>query len=292
MTTITRARSRFRGAVAAATSLALLGLAGCASAAAQPAASDAPATETAPAAKTSFKVGVGADNPTEAAVVSFISETLAPEHGISVELVELEDSRHLNEAVNAGELDGHIALHDPYLQSVLAEQPDWELASAVPVYISILTIASKKHTTLEEIPDGATVSIPDDPSNEAKSLEFLEQYGLIKLNPVSLGTAAVEDIAENPHSIKIVKVVGQQLARSLEDVDYSVVQATYLRAASIGPEVEVVRAPQPIRLAITLVTRAENAQSEEFRLLRETVEDPKLDDYIDDNFGDIIAGVR
>ena len=62
--------------------------------------------------------------------------------------------------------------------------------------------------------------------------------------------------------------------------------------AGVGPEVELVRAPQAIRLAIILVTRTENVDSEEFRLLRETFEDPKLDDFIDATFGDLIAGVR
>ncbi|MDQ7991314.1 MAG: MetQ/NlpA family ABC transporter substrate-binding protein, partial [Propionicimonas sp.] len=136
------------------------------------------------------------------------------------------------------------------------------------------------------------VSLPDDPSNEAKSLEFLEENGLLTLEKVEPGTATTEDIAENPHDFQFIKVAGQQLARSLDDVDYSVVQATYLRAAGVGAEVELVRAPQAIRLAIILVTRTENVDSEEFRLLRETFEDPKLDDFIDATFGDLIAGVR
>lgn len=288
-----RPRTGLRTAAVAATVLALAGLTACASA---PAASplDAAQSPTAsPAApRTSFKIGVGADNPTEAGVVNYISQTLAPEHGISVELVELEDSRHLNEAVDAGELDGHVAIHEPYLRSVLAEQPQWELAASVPVYSSILTISSRKHTSLGDIPDGATVSIPDDPSNEAKSLEFLEENGLVTLEKVELGTATTENIAKNPHNFQFIKVAGQQLARSLDDVDYSVVQATYLRAASVGPEVELARAPQAIRLAIILVTRTENVDSPEFSLLRETFEDPKLDDFIDTTFGDLIAGVR
>lgn len=251
---------------------------------------DSPSPTT--AARTSFRIGVGADNPTEAGVVGYIAETLAPQHGISVELVELEDSRHLNEAVDAGELDGHVAIHEPYLKAVLAEQPQWELAASVPVYVSILTIASRKHSSLDDIPAGATVSIPDDPANEAKSLEFLEEQGLLTLAKVEPGTAAIEDVTANPHDFQFIKVAGQQLARSLDDVDYSVVQATYLRAADVGAEVELVRAPQALRLAVILVTRTENIDSEEFRLLRETFEDPLLDDFIDGTFGDLIAGVR
>ncbi|MEA4944836.1 MAG: MetQ/NlpA family ABC transporter substrate-binding protein [Propionicimonas sp.] len=285
-----------RYAVATASVLALGTLAACGSTAAANPQNQTTSTSTDTASstseKTNFKIGVGADNPTEAAVVTYLSEKLAPEHGISIELVQLEDSRHLNEAVNAGELDGHIAIHDPYLQSVLAEQPDWQLASSSPVYSSILTISSRKHTSLDDIPSGATVSIPDDPSNEAKSVEFLADQGLIALADVEQGTSTIEDVTDNPHNLQFVKVAGQQLARSLDDVDFSVVQSTYLRAAGVGREVELVRAPQPDYLAIVLVTRTENAQGEDFAKLRDTIEDHKLDDYIDQTFGDVIAGVR
>ncbi|MEN0071293.1 MAG: MetQ/NlpA family ABC transporter substrate-binding protein, partial [Propionicimonas sp.] len=152
--TTIRPGGRRRTAVVAATLLALAGLTACSTAqGATPAGSEPAASGSAAATpRTSFKIGVGADNPTEAGVVEYISKTLAPEHGISVELVELEDSRHLNEAVDAGELDGHVALHEPYLKSVLAEQPQWELGASVPVYISILTVASRKHASLDDIP--------------------------------------------------------------------------------------------------------------------------------------------
>lgn len=290
--TLSAPRAGLRHAAVAATLLALTSLTACAAAPTATPSDPAPTSDAGATPKTSFKIGVGADNPTEAGVVTYIAETLAPEHGITVELVELEDSRHLSEAVDAGELDGHVAFHEPYLKSVLAEQPQWELAPSVPVYSSILTISSRKHTSLDTIPAGATVSIPDDPSNEAKSLEFLEEHGLLTLEKVELGTATIEGIADNPHDFTFIKVPGQQLARTLDDVDYSVVQSTYLRAASIGSEVELARAPQAIRLAIILVTRTESADSEEFRLLRETFEDSKLDDFIDATYGDLIAGVR
>lgn len=242
--------------------------------------------------QTSFRIGTGADNPLEAGVVNFIA-SIAPDHGITIEVVELEDSRHLNEAVDAGELDGHVAVHEPYLLSVLEQQPDWELAASVPVYSSLLTLSSKRHTSPDDIPDGATVAISEDPSNTARSLAFLQDQGWITLAPdADTFTATLEDIVENPHDIQFVPVDGGALARSLEDVDFTVLQASYLRAASIGDEVQLITAPQDVRLAIILTTRTENAHSAKFALLRETFEDPRVDDFVDENFGDIATGVR
>ncbi len=100
-------------------------------------------------------------------------------------------------------------------------------------YIAPIRLYSKKYKSLKDLPDGATIAVPNDASNESRALYVLKNAGLIKLKKgVTLATIA--NITSNPHNLKIKEVSAEQTARVIDDVDASVVNNTYAVPAKLG----------------------------------------------------------
>lgn len=243
--------------------------------------------------KTSFVIASGSDNPLEGGVVSFVAEKVAPDYGITIEAKELQDSRVMNESLVAGEIDGNIAVHEPYLKIVLDGEPDWDLVAATPVYVSLGTLASTKHKTVDELPDGAKVAIPDDPVNGALALNVLQEAGILTLDSAAEPAAyTVDDITANPKNVQFVPAGAATLARSVEDTDLAFLPTSFLRASGYDESVEVRTEPFPEDYAIQLVVRGADADSAAYRKLVEAFQDPRVADYVDAEYGDIAIGIR
>ena len=90
-----------------------------------------------------------------------------------------------------------------------------------------LYVNPAKAITLDSIPDGATIAIPNDTTNESRALGLLEFNGLLKLNAAAGQTATVLDVAENPHKFEFVEVEAAQVPRTLADVDLGVINSNY-----------------------------------------------------------------
>ena len=94
---------------------------------------------------------------------------------------------------------------------------------------------SKKYKSFDELPDGATVAIQNDPTNGARSLQLLADNGIIKLRDGAGVTAGVADIVDNPKKLKFVELDAAQLPRSLPDVDAAAVNNNYAVQAGLDP---------------------------------------------------------
>ena len=80
---------------------------------------------------------------------------------------------------------------------------------------------------LEAIPDGGSVAVPNDPTNEARALLLLEANGILKLKEGVGLNATKLDIAENPKNLEIQEVEAAQLCNMLPDVDVAVINGNY-----------------------------------------------------------------
>ena len=243
--------------------------------------------------QTTFTIASGADNPLEGGVLTFIKDEVAADYGITIETRELADSRVLSEALNAGEIDGHVAVHAPFLDLLLSGEPTWDLAVASPIYSSLVSLASTKHASLDELPQGAVIAIPDDPVNGPVALSVLQDEGIIgfdaSLDPVSY---TVDDIVDNPKSVTFLPAGAAQLARSVEDVDLAFLPTSFMRASGYGEEVELLTRPIPEDYAIALVVRGSDVDSAAYAKLIEAFQDPRVADFVDEEYGDIAIGVR
>ncbi|MEY8320467.1 MetQ/NlpA family ABC transporter substrate-binding protein [Lachnospiraceae bacterium 46-61] len=177
-------------------------------------------------------IKIGASPAPHAEILQQAKDALAAE-GINIEILEFSDYILPNTALDSGELDANYFQHEPYLIS-FNEENGTNLVSMGNVHYEPMCIYAGKTTSLEEIPDGAKVSVPNDPTNEARALLLLEANGLLKINADAGINATKLDILENPHNLEIVEMEAAQLPRTLQDVDFAVINGNYAVASGLN----------------------------------------------------------
>lgn len=171
------------------------------------------------------KLVVGATPEPHAVLLNLIVDDLAKE-GIDLEVKEFTDYVTPNDAVEYGEIDANYFQHIPYLESFNAEH-GYHLVNAGGIHIEPFALYSTKYKSLDEIPDGATIAIPNDPTNEGRALLLLQSAGLITLKD-DVGLEAVPlDIVSNPKNLKFTEIEAATLPRVIDDVDAAVINGNY-----------------------------------------------------------------
>ena len=214
-------------ALIAAFAFSALALAGCGS---QQSASSG-ASSAASGAKT-LKVGATAVPHAE---ILEAAKPLLEKEGITLEIVEFNDYVQPNLALNDKELDANFFQHEPYLKNFMDEHKEVKLKNAAGIHIEPMGVYSKKITKLDELKDGATIAIPNDPTNGGRSLLLLEKAGIIKLKEGVGEKATVGDIAENKKNIKFQEVEAAQVPRTLDDVDAAVINSNFAMQVNLDP---------------------------------------------------------
>ena len=172
--------------------------------------------------KTVIKVGA---NITPHSEILEVAKPILAEKGITLEIVKLEDSITPNTGVTEGSLDANYFQHVPYLEQYNKENGT-DLVSIGAIHYEPFGIYGKTKD-LKDLPDGATVAVPNNVTNEARALLLLDQEGIIKLKDDAGITATVEDIVENPKNIKFKELAPEQLVAALPDVDIAVINGNY-----------------------------------------------------------------
>jgi len=153
--------------------------------------------------------------------------------GYKVRVVEFNDYIQPNFALAEGALDANVFQHVTYLNS-FAAQHKLALAELVKVPTAPIAIYSRRHKSLDNVKSGASVALPNDPTNQARALVMLEQLGWIKLRPgVDPIRASERDVATNIKGIKLLPLESAQLPRSLQDADYAFVNGNYALASGL-----------------------------------------------------------
>lgn len=214
-------------ALIAALAFSALALAGCGS---QQSASSG-ASSAASGAKT-LKVGATAVPHAE---ILEAAKPLLEKEGITLEIVEFNDYVQPNLALNDKELDANFFQHEPYLKNFMDEHKEVKLKNAAGIHIEPMGVYSRKIKKLDELKDGATIAIPNDPTNGGRSLLLLEKAGIIKLKDGVGEKATVNDIAENAKHIKFQEVEAAQVPRTLDDVDAAVINSNFAMQVNLDP---------------------------------------------------------
>ena len=153
--------------------------------------------------------------------------------GYKVKLVEFNDYIQPNFALAEGSLDANVFQHIIYLTKFAADHK-LALTDLVKIPTAPIAIYSQKHKTLNDVKEGTTVALPNDPTNQARALVLLDQLGWIKLkDKVDPLRASEKDIAANIRKIKLIPLEAAQLPRSLQDTDYSFVNGNYALASGL-----------------------------------------------------------
>ena len=188
---------------------------------------------TAPQEASKTIVKVGATALPHAEILAVVKPLLATE-GIDLQIIEMTDYVTPNIAVAEKELDANFFQHIPYLNKFSTER-NLALTYTAAVHIEPMGIYSKKIKKLTELPAGAKVAIPNDPTNGGRALALLDKAGIIKLKDGVGVNATVSDIVTNAKNVQISELEAPQLPRVLEDVSIAVINTNYALEAKLVP---------------------------------------------------------
>lgn len=148
--------------------------------------------------------------------------------------MEFTDYVRPNLALQDGDLDANFFQHVPYLDA-FNEDAGTDLVSLAGIHIEPLGVFSQKLASLEELPQRATIAIPNDATNGGRALLLLQEAGLIELDPEAGITPTVFDVTANKLQIRFVELEAAQLVRSLPDVHAAVINGNYALQADLSP---------------------------------------------------------
>ena len=207
------------------------------------------------------------------------------EKGITLEVIEFNDYVQPNIALNDKELDANFFQHEPYLNDFIKEHKDVKLKNAGGVHIEPMGIYSKKIKDLKELADGATVSIPNDPTNGGRALLLMQKAGLLKLKDGVNEMATVQDIADNPKNLVIQEVEAAQLPRTLEDVDISIINTNFAMNADLNPMKDALFIEDKTSPYVNIIAvRDGDENREEIKTLLNTLKTDKVKKFIEDKY--------
>jgi D-methionine transport system substrate-binding protein len=192
----------------------------------------APASSPASAAPT--LVTVGASPVPHAKILQFIQQDLAAKAGITLKIVEFDDYVQPNEALASGELDANYFQHLPYLEDQI-KQKGYKFDHGAGVHIEPYAVFSKKYKALADVPDGASIAITNDASNQFRGLKLLADNGLLK--DVTTDSTVVNLTKEqNPHGFKFIENQPEVIVQQLDDpkVDLAFINGNFILTAGLN----------------------------------------------------------
>lgn len=237
-------------------------------------------------------IKIGA-SPTPHSEILAVAKDILAEEGIDLQVKEFTDYIQPNLALEGGDLDANFFQHLPYLED-FNENNDTHLVSLGAIHYEPMSIYGGKTKSLDALPEGGKIAVPNDPTNEARALLLLEANGLIKINPEAGLAATKLDITENPKNYEIVEIEAAQLARSLNDVDLSVINGNFAIQAGLDVEKDALAKEEKDSLAaetyanIIAVREGDETRPELVKLV-EVLKSQAVVDYIADTYQGAVA---
>ena len=236
-------------------------------------------------------IKVGACVTPHAEILEQIKDNLA-EEGWTLEIVEYNDYVLPNTALEDGDLDANYFQHKPYLDDFNAENGT-HIVTLAAVHFEPMGVYAGKSSDLSNVPDGATIAVPNDTTNEARALLLLEAQGLIKLKDGVGIEATVLDIEENTHNIEIQELEAAQVAKSIQDVDFAVINGNYAIEAGLDSAIAVEAADSLAAetYANYVCVKDGEENSEKSQALKNAILTQEVKDYINNTYSGAVVPV-
>ena len=213
--------------------------------------------------------------------IMLAAKPLLAKEGYNLVIKEFTDYVQPNMALASKQLFANFFQHEPYLDNMNKEKK-LDLVSIGKVHIEPLGVYSKKIKKLADLKKGNSISVPNDPTNEARALRLLEAQGVIAIKPGALVTVA--DITKNPLGLKFHELDAAQLPRTLEDVTASVINTNFAGEAGLVPARDaLVMEGSESPYANIVVVRNEDKDSPKAKALMKAVQSPEVKEYIQKN---------
>jgi len=179
------------------------------------------------------EISVAATPVPHAQILEFVKPALA-EQGVELKIRVFTDYVQPNLQVEQGNIDANFFQHQPYLDE-FNKSRGTDLISIAKIHIEPFAAYSQKIKDLNELPQGATVAIPNDATNGGRALLLLDKVGVIRLKDNSNIAATPRDIVDNPKNIKVRELEAATLPRVLSQVDLALINTNYALEAGLNP---------------------------------------------------------
>ena len=232
------------------------------------------------AEKTSIKIGF---NP--GPYQQMFEEGILPileDEGYSVESVDFTDGIVVNVAVSSGEIDANIMQHPVYMDFVNAQE-GIDNAALVQVPTPRMALFGGKSTSIEDVKEGATVTVPNSPANLYRGLLILRDIGWIDFEDVDPNDATLSIITSNPKNIQITAIENAQQVPALQDVDYATIQGNFIIAGGLDYDDALALEDQPIEFSNVVTVRSDDLESDWALAIKAAYESPEFIEFIKSN---------
>ncbi|NGZ75152.1 MetQ/NlpA family ABC transporter substrate-binding protein [Saccharibacillus alkalitolerans] len=218
--------------------------------------------------------------------ILLLVKPLLVEDGINLEIVEMSDNIQPNDALANKEVDANFFQHVPYAEAY-NDAHDSKIVPVQPVYNALYAGYSNKYKSIDELPDGASVAIPNDPPNIAHSLLLLEQNDLIELKEGAGIKATLQDITSNPKNLQFKEVDLLTLNRMMDDVDMVTMYPAYAKPLGLSAKEDALIVEKDMQaFAITLMAREDNKDDPAIQKLAERMRGPEVEKFLKEEYTD------
>lgn len=238
-------------------------------------------------------ITIGASVTPHAVILNHLADQFEKE-GYELKVVEFTDYVQPNNALEAGDLDANYFQHQPYLDNFNEENGTDIVSVGANLYIP-MAIFSEKLTNLDSIPDGATIAVPNDTTNEARALLLLQENGFIKLKDGVDIKATVLDIEDNPHNLEFVEMDAAQIPRAIKDTDLAIVNGNYALDAGLNLDdallIESSDSTTAQTYANVIAVRAGEENTEKTKVIVKILTSDETKQYIQDSFNGAVLPI-
>ncbi len=206
------------------------------------------------------------------------------EKGYEVELTEFSDYIQPNIALNKGDIDANLFQHTIYLENFEKEN-EMDLEALILVPTAPMGFFSEKFKSVEDITDGATVALPNDPVNAARTLLTLQEQGLIEIDPnIEELKASEKDVIVNNKNLKFQPLEAAALPRAIGSTDITAVPGNFALAAGLDLLDAMFLENMPDQYRNVVAVKADQKDSQLAKDIKEIVESEEFDKTIDTEF--------
>lgn len=230
------------------------------------------------------KITFGATTGPYSDMVNKAIKPLLEEKGYEVENVEFSDYIQPNNALHNGDIDANLFQHKIYYEA-FAEENNMDLSELIIVPTAPMGLFSNKYDSIDEIEEGSTITIANDPTNLARTLVMLQDEGLIKISDdVDPLKAAVSDIEENYKNLEFHEVEAGQLPRTVDSEDLAAVPGNFALAAGFDLLDAIALEDMPDDYRNRVVVNTKDVDTQWAQDIIEVVESPEFEEIIDEEF--------
>lgn len=231
---------------------------------------------------------VGATPAPHAEILENVVKGLLEKEGVKLEVVTYDDYVFPNNHVEDGQLDANYFQHITYMNGFNADNGT-HLVSVANIHYEPFGIYAGKTASLDALADGATVAIPNDPTNGGRALLLLQEQGLITLKDGVGLEPTVADITDNPKNLDIKELTANLLTTTLQDVDVAIINGNYAIGAGLKASdalaIESAEGAAATAYGNVLTVKEGRENDEAIQKLVKALQSQEVKDYIEQNYG-------